>query len=831
MNAIAGRTDADFDANAPELAACFHCGLPVPAGTRYRVQFDGRERAMCCVGCQAVASTIIDNGMEAFYRERTAKPGAAPLPDPAAILGDSVFALDRVQSDYVTAAGDLRSAEIYVDGITCSACVWLAESALQRLPGVTAASVNQVTHRASVTWDTKRAGLPQVLHRLQSVGLSGQPASAGAAMALRHTRRRRHLIELGVALLAMMQVMMFTVPVYLSAPGDISSEAQLLMNWAAMVLTLPAILYSGRSFFVGAWRDLRTLGFWRVSMDLPIALAIAAGFISSVAALVAGHGETYFDSISMFVFLLLSARFLESSARESSLALIERLTNAAPALAWRLAAFPGDQRGAAVPAAELQVGDVIRIGSGEMAATDGTLVEGQTEFDESLLSGESLPVQRRGGDSIVGGSLNLGSPVLMQVTHPAARSAAAILRQLTEQAMASRPQLVLLADQVARWIAPLTLLAALGAALTWLAVDPSRSLPVAVAVLAVTCPCALALAAPAAQALATSRLAREGLLITRANALDRIAAADHIVFDKTGTLTQGHVAITAVDLLGAADRAEVLAIAVALEHGSAHPIARALARARADSGNVVPLPAIAQSRLDAGAGVECRIGGCRYRLGTRAYVAALAGAAPTLPKTASLFLGNEKGWLAAMATDDPIRRDAEVAIAQLRADGLQTHLLSGDLTERVAGIAAALRFLPHCVRAACMPAEKLAYAAQLAHEGRGIIAVGDGINDAPLMGKAHVSIAMGRGADLTRLTADAVLHSSRLMPLVTARRLAVTMNRVIRQNFAWAIAYNAIALPMAMVGWLSPAWAAIGMATSSLMVVGNSLRLLRDRVD
>ncbi len=834
MNAIARSAAANFDSSAPELTACFHCGLPVPAGTSYRVQFDGRLRAMCCVGCESVARTIIDNGMEAFYRERTAKPGSAPVPDPAAILGDTVFALDRVQSGYVTAAGDLRSAEIYVDGITCSACVWLAESALHRQPGVTAASVNQVTHRATVTWDATRTGLPEVLHSLQSVGLSGQPASAGAAMAVRRARRRRQLIELGVALLVMMQVMMFTVPIYLSAPGDVSSEAQLLMNWAAMVLTLPAILFSGRSFFIGAWRDLRAMGLWRVSMDLPIALAIAAGFTSSVAALLAGHGETYFDSISMFVFLLLSARFLESSARESSLALIERLTNAAPPLAWRLNAFPGDQRGASIPAAELQVGDVIRIGSGEMAATDGTLVQGQSEFDESLLSGEPLPVQRRETDSIVGGSLNLGSPVLMQVTHSAARSAAAILRQLTEQAMASRPHLVLLADHVARWIAPLTLLAALGAALAWLAVDPARSLPVAVAVLAVTCPCALALAAPAAQALATSRLARDGLLITRANALDRIAAADHIVFDKTGTLTLGHVSITSVELLSSLSREQVLAIAVAMEHGSAHPIARALTRARADSGNLDPLPAVSDAQLVSGAGVECHIGSCRYRLGTQAYVTELAGSPPTLPATASLFLGNEQGWLAAIATDDPLRPDAGATVAGLRADGLRTHLLSGDLPERVAVIAESLRFLPQCVRATCPPAGKLAYAELIAREGReetGIIAVGDGINDAPLMGKSQVSIAMGRGADLTRLTADAVLMSSRLMPLLTARRVAVKMNRVIRQNFAWAIAYNAIALPLAMVGWLSPAWAAIGMATSSLIVVGNSLRLLRDRVD
>jgi Cu2+-exporting ATPase len=767
--------------------------------------------------------------MEAFYRERTNKPGAAPISNPSAIFGEGVFALDRVQSEYVSASGNLRSAEIYVEGITCSACVWLAESALKRLPGVTDAGVNQVTHRASVTWDALQTGLPEVLQSLQSVGLAGQPASAGAALAQRRSSRRRSLIELGVALLSMMQVMMFTVPLYLSDAGDITAEAKLLMNWAAMVLTLPAILYSGRSFFTGAWRDLRILKLRRVTMDLPIALAIIAGFLSSVVALVAGEGDTYFDSISMFIFLLLSARYLESSARDSSLALIERLTNAMPALAWRLVAFPMDQQGVTVPASELQPGDVVRIATGEMAAADGTIVQGVSEFDESLLSGESSPVPRRAGDSIMGGSLNLGSPILMRVTHASAHSAAAILRKLTEQAMAARPLLVQLADRIAQWIAPLTLLAAFGAALAWLAFDPARSLPVAVAVLAVTCPCALALAAPAAQALATSRLAREGLLITRPGALERIAGADHIVFDKTGTLTHGEISIEGIDLLATASRDEVLAIAVAIEHGSVHPIARALARARSNAGDAVPLPAITNSTSVPGAGVECRTGGSIYRLGTQAYVAAIAGTAPALSADASLFLGGDHGWLAAMTTDDALRPDAATTTTRLRATGLETHLLSGDRIDRVARIGQMLQFAPQCVVGACLPASKLAYAEQLSNDGAGVIAIGDGINDAPMLGKAHVSIAMGRGADLTRLTADAVLMSSQLTPLVTARLVAAKMNRIIRQNFAWAIAYNLIAVPLAMGGCLSPAWAAVGMAGSSLIVVGNSMRLLRNR--
>ncbi len=788
-------------------------------------------RPMCCVGCEAVANTIIEAGLTAFYRERTAMQGTAANPE--TLASDLLFGLERVQSDYVTREGNLRTAELYVDGITCSACVWLAESALQRVAGISGATVNQVTHRASVSWDAERTDLPSLLAALQRVGLSGQPATAAAALASRRKQRRRALTELGVALLSMMQVMMFTVPLYLSAADDISPEARQLMAWAAMVLTLPTIVYSARGFFQGALRDLQNRSLFNVSMDLPIALAITAGFGASCVALLNGRGDTYFDSISMFVFLLLTARYLEASARESSLARIERLTNAAPAVAWRISAFPEDCTGAAVAAVDLAVGDVIRIATGEMAAADGVIVDGQSAFDESLLTGESLPVPRGLHEPLVSGSLNVESPVLMRVTRCGAQTVAANLRRMTEQALASRPRLVQLADRVARWIAPLTLLASLAAALVWLAVDPAMSFPVAVAVLAVTCPCALALAAPAAQALATTRLAQEGLLITRANTLERIASASDVVFDKTGTVTTGQITIGVLQPTDPRDVANALSIATALENGASHPIALAMEKAasahKALSGkDTHPAvgPVAENSWGLAGAGVEGRIGGVRYRLGNLPFVAAIADVT-TIPPAASLFLATDGELLAAFELSDPLKADAAATIALLSSTGLRAHLLSGDRQDRVAQTATTLAIPAKQVRAQVVPQQKFDYAQELKQHGATLIAVGDGVNDAPLMGAATVSIAMGRSADLTRLTADAVLMSPHLQPLLSARRVARKMQRIIAQNFCWAIAYNALAVPLAMMGKISPAWAAIGMATSSLIVVANSLRLTR----
>ena len=821
---------------ASEQNDCFHCGLAVPSATHFQIRFDGTTRALCCAGCEAVARTIVDAGLDAYYRNRTAT-AQAPATDQRI---NALFDLAAVQSAYVASPDATTcNADLYIDGITCSACVWLAESALARLPGVTQASVNQITHRASVTWATGETTLSALLGALARVGLRGQPAAAAADFAARRLLRRRALIELGVALLSMMQVMMFTLPLYFAASDDVSLEARRLMGWAALVLTLPAILFSARSFFAGAWRDLRHLDWRNVTMDTPVALAIAATFGSSCVALFQGVGEQYFDSISMFIFLLLAARYLETSARESSLRLIERLTNAAPAAAWVLSAFPHDRGVTAVAVAELKPGQVLRVANGELVAADGFIVEGASDFDESLLTGESQPLTRRLGEQLMSGSLNLGAPVFMQVTRIGEQTVAATLRHLTEQALAARPKLSELADRAARWIAPLTLGLSAASALIWLGIDASMSFPVAVAVLAVTCPCALALAVPAAQALATTRLARAGLLITRADTLEKIARATDIIFDKTGTLTTGQITIESVQLFGALDRTQVIAVAAALEGGSPHPIARALTLASGRAiteatpadGTVGGKPALCATNLQSvgGAGVEGNIDGITYRVGHQGFVQQLVGhAAPTFDmSSASLFVGRRGEWLAAFALADPLKSDARDTIAQLAVRGMAIHLLSGDRQDRVEQVAAATGIENSRIRSQQSPTQKLEYADALKRRGAHLIAVGDGVNDAPLLASAHVSIAIGSGADLTRLTADAVLLSPNLQPLLTAHAVARKMTRIIHQNFCWAIAYNVIAIPLAVTGRISPAEAAIGMALSSLAVVANSMRLMR----
>jgi Cu2+-exporting ATPase len=452
-----------------------------------------------------------------------------------------------------------------------------------------------------------------------------------------------------------------------------------------------------------------------------------------------------------------------------------------------------------------------------------------TEFDESLLSGESRPVAKKAGDFIAGGSLNLGQPLSVRVSSVGGDTVASRIGQLTEKALAARPRMADVADKVARWISPLTLLTAILASVFWLAVDPSRSFSVAVAILAVTCPCALALAVPAAHALATTRLAREGLLFTRAGALDRLAEIDTLLFDKTGTLTRADISIDAVHELGSLPRNEILVIASSIEAGSAHPIARAIdLLAKSGEGIDESYPHATQLRYFGGAGVEGEIGGIVYRLGHEQFVRELTGATAHIADIAStIYLGRKGEWLAGFDLSDAPKNDAQTTIARLRKQRLNLYVVSGDQQDRVDATAVALNIKPECAKGQLDPDGKLKFAKALTDQGAIVGAIGDGVNDAPLLGAAQVSIAMGSGASLASMTGDAVLMSASLAPVADAVAVAKKMKQIIRQNFVWGIAYNIIAVPLAVAGLVSPAWAAIGMASSSLIVVANSLRLTR----
>ena len=790
----------------PAPLACYHCGLPVPANGKWSAAIGGAARPMCCPGCAAVADSIVASGFADYYSSRTAFAAPAEL---AALAPPELALYDDA---------DVSEAVYSVDGIRCAACVWLIERRLRSMPGVRGADINVASGRLKVSWSAQQCRPSAILGALREIGYAAYPFDP-----LRHgeqlERERKKLFrQLFIAGLSMMQVMRYALPVYLADDGTMDADMTALMQWASLLLTLPAVLYSAQPFWRGAWFGLKQR---MPGMDVPVALGIAAAFGGSVAALVRGHGDVWFDSITMFIFLLLGSRYLELSARRTAARALDALRRALPAAAARMAGYPASRATELVAAARLCAGDMLLVRPGEAVAADGVIVEGAAEVDLALLTGESRAQRRAIGDELPGGAVNAGQPIVLRVSRAAQESTLALLVKLVERAGHGKPRIALWADKVAAWFVVALLLLTVAVWVAWQWVDPARAWQVAIAVLVVSCPCALSLATPTALAAATAHLVRRGVLVVQPHVLETLQRATHIVFDKTGTLTRGQPVLRAVHLMGATPRDECLAIAAALEESSTHPLGMAL-RAEGGAGGAQRRQAVAL-RVVAGQGIEGVVDGVRYRLGS----AAFAGVSDVTDddQASQVFLAGADTLLARFDLADALRDDAHAVVRQFQQRGMQVILLSGDapaVTHRVARELGIERVL-----AQQAPDQKLAFVQALQAEGAVVAMVGDGINDAAVLRAADVSFAMGGGSDLARMHADCVLLSSRLSALGECAATAARTLAVIRQNLAWATLYNLCAIPAAACGLLNPWMSGVGMALSSAVVVINALRLRR----
>lgn len=803
-----------------EGAACFHCGLGIDPGVRHTLVVAGEPRQFCCAGCAAAAAAIAGAGLDDYYRLREGAP-ARPVAEAGA---EAYRAYDdpEFQRGFVTtgASGE-REAALLLDGVRCAACIWLNEQVIGRLPGVEGVAINYATRRARVRWDPARQRLSEILAAVGRIGYRAFPYDRRRVDALHEAERRSALWRLFVAAFGMMQVMMYAVPTYIAGPEDgMPADLESLMRWASLCLTLPVVAYSAQPFFRGAWNDLARA---RAGMDVPVALGIAVAFVASVWATVRGTGEVYFDSVTMFVFLLLAGRFLELGARQRAGAALDYLARMVPALADRLPVFPGPLAPVRVAVSALRPGDHVLVRAGERVPADGVIAEGASALDEALLTGESRPQPKAAGAAVIGGSINVASPLVVRVERVGDQTMLASITRLVDRALSERQPLATLADRYAHWFVIVVLLLALASGLAWLAIDPSRALWIAVSLLVVTCPCALSLATPTALTVATGELAQRGLVVTRGHAIETLARATDVVLDKTGTLTHGALRVAGTTPLGRESAESCFSLARALEAGSEHPIARAFAA----TGDAAPEPVTAQ-RVVAGHGLEGTIAGRRYRLGKRGFCAELAGSADAeQPRQEAggtlVFLASAGEWLARFELADTLRPGAGDLVRTLESLGTRVHLLSGDGAAAVAAVAGRLG-IGRAIGEAD-PAAKQAYVADLQRSGAVVAMVGDGINDAPVLAQADVSVALATGADLAQARADAVLLGGDPRALGTALRLARRTLGVVRQNLAWATGYNALAIPAAAVGWVTPWIAGIGMSASSLIVVLNALRL------
>ena len=818
--ATASINDTQAPGAAAAAADCFHCGQPVPDGFDRSVHIAGHDEPMCCHGCAAVARAIVDSGLTDFYRLRTEPAPNARELVPEALKRLIIYDDPSVQKGFVRSEEGLRVASLILEGISCAACVWLNERHVAALPGVKSVQINYATRRARVVWDDARIRLSDILRAIGEIGYIAHPYDPARHHEILERERRELLKRLGVAGILGMQVMILAVSLYAGAFSGIERGFERFFRWTSLVLVLPVLGYSAQPFFRAAVRDLRAR---RIGMDVPVSLGLIVAFGGSLWATLTMHGEVYYDSIVMFVFLLLGARFFELVARVHAARAIEPLANRTPDAAIRLRDDGNDD---VVPITSLCVGDRVRIRPGDIVPADGHVLEGQSSADESLLTGESMPVAKGVGDLVVGGSLNVESPLIVRVERTGDDTLLSGILRLLERAQGEKPRIAQLADRVAVWFVGAVLLATVVVAAIWWVADSTRLLPIVIAMLVVTCPCALSLATPAAITAVTGNLARRGLLVTRGRAIEALARATHVAFDKTGTLTLGRPQVVEVRTFGGTADRDARTIASALERYSEHPIARAIIAAAGS----VPAPAATELTNVPGAGIMGIVGAHRYRVGTRRFIAAAGIRAPTADETSTLvFLADENSVLAVFRIEDEIRPDAEALVTQCRRLGLKPVLLTGDHAAVARRVAAAVGIEQSDVRADLTPADKLDEIRRLRETGAVVAMIGDGVNDAAALAAAHVSIAIATGSPLAAASADMVLMSPHLAALEQGVELARKTIRIIRQNLTRSLLYNSVALPAAALGYVPPWLAAIGMSASSLLVVLNALRLAGGR--
>ena len=891
------RPAAEAPSDGTGAAACRHCGGSL-GGRPLTVRITGAEVQVCSEPCRTATLTIAGAGLDAWYRLRThADASGAVTADPRFHAEIDAWRLPEVAQAHVRPAG--RGADevtLTVEGMRCAGCAWLVEGLLGKAPGVRAAAVDFPRRRAQVRFDPRLTGVHRLLESLAAAGYRASPYSPHAEEAAIEAERRARIRGLGIAALFGMQVMLLSIALYASDHyGGMDARFEQLFRWLAMGLTVPVLAWPGRAFFTGAATALRGR---RLTMDVPVALGLALAFLGSAFATVTGEGEIWFDSVVMFVTLLGGARYLELVARRRATATIRGLARSAPLVATRVGHRHGEDecdatREERVPAAALGAGDRVLVRPGEVVPADGAIRSGDSSFDESLLTGESTPVERSAGGPVLAGSVNGAGVVEVEVSSAGDETLLGGVLRRAEEAARERPAVALLADRTAAWFIAGVLVLAASVAAAWLLHDPARMLPVLVAVLVVTCPCALSLATPTAMTAALGALVRAGLVATRANAVERLALATHCLADKTGTLTEGRFRLREVSTLGDVREARCLAIASALERYATHPAAAAFAgiagdsettdgvggtrsdaarvrsaRGRPESGSARGGVAVEDATAETG-GVAGRIDGVRHAIGSLGFVSRACGLPPREPAAASdesaaaaasatgaegsppgaplralgdsdagsdgdrkrdhegggtrVFLAREGAFLACFRLADSLRPGARELVDGLRLRGVETTIASGDSLAPVerAGAALGVARRLHSLT----PADKLDEAARLAADGERVLMLGDGVNDAPALAGAHASVAMGRGAAAAASRADAVLLGIDPRALLDGIDIARRARRIVKQNLAWAVGYNLVALPLAAAGAVPPWAAAVGMSLSSLAVAGNALRL------
>ena len=780
---------------------------------------------MCCAGCKAVADLIVDSGMSNFYTQRTHY--AETPPENVLTANYQAYDLDEFlppQED-ATAPSDTLKVQLLVGGMTCAACSWLVERQALKTSGVKAVRVNlsQSTLSAEVDSDVAITDLMQTIGQL---GYRVQPFQSSERTKLLAQENQQILKRLAVAGLGMMQVGMFAIALHAGALQGMELEYRQLMRWVSLPIALFVTVYSGADFFRSAWSHLKH---GAVVMDLPISIALSLALSASIYATVTASGEVYFDSVTMFVFFLLVARYFEHRSRYASSLSLQKIQDTLPRVAHRI--VNNDIEPCAIKT--LRYGERIRVFAGDTIPLDGIVTRGESEVDESTFTGESVPRVIKTKDPVFAGTLNLKQTFDVEVRSTPDSTKLKALEEAINYAETQKPKIAQLADRIAAVFIVAVLTIAATTAYYWWQHQPEEAFWIALSVLVVSCPCALGLATPAALTTAAQRLRQLGAIVRGDNAVEQLSQIDTVIFDKTGTLTDGQFECVQTLNLGELQTSDYFALAQALQTHSVHPIASAF-KAPLDFEDVdLSLTDVIKRLTDPSEqllperkahGLSFEYQGRIYRLGNSELLTDCEMHNPW-PTEGLHWIGLciDTTVVALFGLRDRLRPDARALVSYYQLAGIRTVLLTGDGSAHARTLAAELPF--DAVAFGLSPQEKLDYLSDLQNRGRKVLMVGDGINDAGVLAQAHVGIAVSQATDLARSKADILVTNLDLTPIQLAHRLALKTRTIIKQNLLWALSYNVVAIPLACLGYVPPWLAAIGMSCSSLIVVFNSIRL------
>ncbi|QDE31253.1 heavy metal translocating P-type ATPase [Shewanella polaris] len=794
------------------MTSCFHCNEPVLTGDKFTTVINGQPQPMCCPGCQAVSQAIMDAGLSSYYQFRS-EPGHRQTGlIPEQLSQYSAYDLPEVQQDFVHKKDNINSTSLSIDGITCAACAWLIEHKLKPVAGISNVLVNSTTQRALVSWDSQVIQLSEILQIISKVGYQAAPYQVDEQEKQSKADSRKFLLRLGLAGFATMQVMMFALALYTGYFSDLEVEFRDYFRWVSLIFAAPVVLYSAQPFYFSAIRSLLS---GKLNMDVSVSIAIFGAYVASCIATIQGNGEVYFESVSMFTFFLLLGRYFEQTARQKASVSSSNLHKLVPLTAH----LRCNGEITEIAAKQLKIGDIILVKPGEVIAADAEVVSGQSSVNEAMLTGEQMPIGKRVSDSVYAGTINVEQPLEVRVVALGQDQLVAEIIRLQELASNNKPAIALLADRLARYFSGTVLSIAAITYVVWLFISPDDAFWITLSVLVATCPCALALATPTAVTCASAIFTKLGVIPRKAGVFEKLPKIDHVVFDKTGTLTCGHLSIGEVKTFGGYSSQQVLSLAAAIEQGSLHPIALAFSPFY-DHQHRVEL-------IDhhIGLGIRASINQQQVCIGTSQFVMpSLNIVSPQAIESQWIYLSIDNELVAKIELIDQLRADSLATVNALKAANIKLSIASGDNSGHVEFLAKKIGISD--VHSGLSPQGKLALINQLQQHAN-VAMFGDGINDAPVLAGANLSVAMGSGSAIAKNSADLILLGDHLSRFNDAIFVAKKAQQIIHQNLLWAFAYNMVILPLAVTGHVAPYIAAIGMSVSSLIVVSNSLRLLR----